>query len=199
MYVILGVGIFAILLGLERIIVLGTKSKASEKVMNQIKDMANQGNWKQAQEFCSSKSRIPTCQMLDSAMDHVGSSQEVLENALTEGILSQVPKLERFIPTLALFAVVSPLLGLLGTVSGMIKTFEIITEVGTGDPGMLAGGISEALLTTQFGLVVAIPIMLVHHFLKSQVDKIVNDMEEKGTAFIITLSKESGNGDTKEA
>jgi biopolymer transport protein ExbB len=123
----------------------------------------------------------------------------VLENALTEGILRQVPKLERFIPTLALFAVVSPLLGLLGTVSGMIKTFEIITEVGTGDPGMLAGGISEALLTTQFGLVVAIPIMLVHHFLKSQVDKIVNDMEEKGTAFIITLSKESGNSTTKEA
>jgi biopolymer transport protein ExbB len=199
MYVILGVGIFAILLGLERIIVLGTKSKASAKVMNEIKNMANQGNWKEAQKYCSSKSRIPTCQMLDSAMDHVGASQDVLENALTEGILRQVPKLERFIPTLALFAVVSPLLGLLGTVSGMIKTFEIITEVGTGDPGMLAGGISEALLTTQFGLVVAIPIMLVHHFLKSQVDKIVNDMEEKGTAFIITLSKESGNSTTKEA
>lgn len=197
MYVILGVGIFAVLLGLERIIVLGTKSKASEKVMNEIKNMANRGDWKEAQEYCSSKSRIPTCQMLDSAMDHVGASQEVLENALTEGILRQVPRLERFIPTLALFAVVSPLLGLLGTVSGMIKTFEIITEVGTGDPGMLAGGISEALLTTQFGLVVAIPIMLVHHFLKSQVDKIVNDMEEKGTAFIITLSKESGK--TEEA
>ncbi|MFC1494181.1 MotA/TolQ/ExbB proton channel family protein, partial [Thermodesulfobacteriota bacterium] len=199
MYVILGVGIFAILLGLERIIVLGTKSKASVKVMNEIKNMTSQGNWKEAQEFCSSKSRIPTCQMLDSAMDHVGASQDVLENALNESILKQIPKLERFIPTLALFAVVSPLLGLLGTVSGMIKTFEIITEVGTGDPGMLAGGISEALLTTQFGLVVAIPIMLLHHFLKSQVDKIANDMEEKGTAFIITLSKESGNGDTKEA
>ena len=99
-------------------------------------------------------------------------------------------KLEKFLPTLALFAVISPLLGLLGTVSGMIETFKIITEVGTGDPGMLAGGISVALLTTQFGLMVAIPIMLVHHFLKSQVDKIVVDMQEKGTAFAITLLKQ---------
>lgn len=191
MYVILAVGIFAILLGIERVIVLGTKAKASEKVMAHIKDMASQGNWQEAKAFCSSKSRIPTCQMLDSAIEHVGHAQEVLENALQEAILRQVPKLERFLPTLALLAVISPLLGLLGTVTGMIKTFEIITQVGTSDATKLAGGISEALLTTQFGLVVAIPIMLVHHFLKSQVDKIVNDMQEKGTAFAITMIKQT--------
>jgi len=189
MYVILGVGIFAILLGLERMIVLGTKSRASDKVMEEIKEMAGQGKWGEAREYCSSKSRIPTCQMLDNALAHVGYSQEVLENALQESILKQVPKLERFLPTLALFAVISPLLGLLGTVSGMIDTFSVIMEVGTGDANAMAGGISTALLTTQFGLTVAIPIMLVHHFLKSQVDKIVLDMQEKGTAFAITLIK----------
>jgi len=193
MYAIAAVGLFAILLGLERIIVLGTKARASEKVMAHIKDMATQGNYAEAKEYCSSKSRIPTCQMLDSALDHVGYSQDVLENALQEAILKQVPKLERFLPTLALFAVISPLLGLLGTVTGMIQTFNIITEVGTSDPGMLAGGISVALLTTQFGLAVAIPIMLVHHFLKSQVDKIVVDMQEKGMAFAITLIKKGSN------
>jgi biopolymer transport protein ExbB len=74
----------------------------------------------------------------------------------------------------------------------MIQTFNIITQVGTGDPTMMAGGISEALLTTQFGLVTAIPIMLVHHFLRLQVDKIVGDMQEKGTAFAVTLIKEQG-------
>jgi biopolymer transport protein ExbB len=84
------------------------------------------------------------------------------------------------------------LLGLLGTVSGMITTFNVIQEVGTGDPTMMATGISEALLTTQFGLMTAIPIMLVHHFLKSQVDKIVVDMQEKGMAFAITLVKQEG-------
>ena len=190
MYAIGAIGALAILLGLERLVVLGTKAKASDKVMDHIKEMTSQANFSEAKAYCSSKSRIPTCQMLDSALQHVGYSQEVIENALQEAILRQVPKLEKFLPTLALFAVISPLLGLLGTVSGMIETFKIITEVGTGDPGMLAGGISVALLTTQFGLMVAIPIMLVHHFLKSQVDKIVVDMQEKGTAFAITLIKQ---------
>jgi biopolymer transport protein ExbB len=192
MYVLLAVAIFAVLIGLERLFVLSTKSKASDKIMDQIKDMANKGSWKEAKAFCSSKSRIPTCQMLDSALEHVGHSQEVMENALQESILRQVPKLERFLPTLALLAVISPLLGLLGTVQGMIQTFKVITEVGTGDPGMLAGGISVALYTTYFGLIIAIPIMVIHHFLKSQVDKIVVDMQEKGTSFIITLIKQQG-------
>ncbi len=190
MYVLLVVGIAAVLIGLERILVLSTKAKASEKFMEQLKNLASKGNWKEAKALCSSKSRVPTCQMLDAALEHVGYSQDVLENALQESILRQVPKLERFLPTLALLAVISPLLGLLGTVSGMITTFKILTEVGTGDPGMLAGGISVALYTTYFGLMIAIPIMVVHHFFKSQVDKIVTDMEEKGTAFIITLIKQ---------
>jgi biopolymer transport protein ExbB len=138
MYVLLALGIFAALIALERLVVLGTKSKASEKTMDHIKSMAEKGNWKEAKDFCSSKSRIPTCQMLDSALEHVGYSQDVLENALQESILKQAPKLERFLPTLALLATIAPLLGLLGTVSGMIQTFEVLTEVGSGDPAMLA-------------------------------------------------------------
>jgi len=194
MYGIAALGVLGFLLFVERIIVLGTKAKASDKIMNHIKDMVSKANFTEAKAFCSSKSRIPTCQMLDSALEHVGHSQEVIDSALQEAILRQVPKLERFIPTLALFAAISPLMGLLGTVSGMIQTFQIITEVGTGDPAQLAGGISVALLTTYFGLCVAIPLMIVHHFLKSQVDKIVVDMQEKGTAFAITLLKQQQSG-----
>ncbi len=190
MWPILIVGALGILLGIERFIVLSTKSKASDKVMDHIKSMANQGNWQEAKNFCSSKSRIPTCQMLEGAIENVGHTQEVLENSLQEAILRQVPKLERFLPTIALFAVISPLLGLLGTVTGMITTFKVLMEVGTSNAGMLAGGISEALLTTKFGLVVAVPLMIIHHFLKSQVDGIINDMEEKGTSFAITLIKQ---------
>ena len=192
MYVILVVGIIAVLIGLERIFVLSTKSKASEQFMAQLKELANQGNWKEAKALCSSKSRVPTCQMLDAALEHVGYSQDVMENALQESILRQVPKLERFLPTLALLAVIAPLLGLLGTVQGMIQTFKIITEVGTGNPTLLASGISVALYTTYFGLMIAVPIMVVHHIFKSRVEKIVVDMEEKGTAFIITLIKNQG-------
>ena len=118
-------------------------------------------------------------------MDHAGYSQDVLENALQESILKITPKLERFIPTLGLMATIAPLLGLLGTVSGMIQTFRIITEVGNSDPAMLAGGISVALYTTYFGLIVAIPVMVIHHMLKSQVEKIAVDMEERGQLLLL--------------
>ena len=193
MYAILLVAIFAVLLTVERLIVLGTRGRASNKVMNQIKEYASKGLWKDASTYCRKNSRVPTCQMLDGVIEHVGYSQEVLENALQEGILKQMPKIERGLTTLALLAAVAPLLGLLGTVTGMITTFKVITEVGTGDPGMMAGGISEALLTTEFGLIVAVPIMFVHHFFQRKVEKITGDMQEKGTAFAITLLKQKGN------
>ena len=127
--------------------------------------------------------------MIDGVIDHAGTggSLEVLENA---GInFAAIPSLERGMNFLALCGVVAPLLGLLGTVNGMIQTFQVMTEVGTGDPGMMAGGISVALLTTQFGLIVAVPIMFIHHFFTRRVEGIVLDMQEKGTAFAVTLLK----------
>jgi biopolymer transport protein ExbB len=129
--------------------------------------------------------------MIDGVIGHAGDggTLEVLENALQEAILKQMPSLERGMNFLALCGAVAPLLGLLGTVTGMIQTFKVITEVGTGDPGMMAGGISVALLTTQFGLICAVPIMFIHHFFQRRVDKIVGDMQEKGTAFAVTLLK----------
>jgi biopolymer transport protein ExbB len=71
----------------------------------------------------------------------------------------------------------------------MINTFQIITQYGTGDPRMMSGGISEALVTTQLGLAVAVPIMLLHHLLERRVDRIIGDMEEKGTGFAVALMK----------
>jgi biopolymer transport protein ExbB len=88
-----------------------------------------------------------------------------MENALQEAILREVPPMERFLSTLGMLAAIAPLLGLLGTVTGMIGTFHVITQHGTGDPRMMSGGISEALVTTMLGLSVAIPIMLAHTLL----------------------------------
>jgi len=191
MWVIFVVGALALLVGIERLITLGTKGKASKKVMDQIRQLAEKGQFQEASAYCKSNSRVPTCRMIDGVMDHAseGGSLEVLENALQEAILKQMPYLERGMNFLALCGAVAPLLGLLGTVTGMIQTFKVITDVGTGDPGMMAGGISVALLTTQFGLMVAVPIMFIHHFFQRKVDKIVGDMQEKGTAFAVTLLK----------
>lgn len=193
MYAILAVGVLGILLGAERLISLGTKARASDAVMGKIKEMVGKGSWQDARDFCRKNKRVPTCQMIDGVMEHTGHKEDVLENALQEAILKHTPMLERGLTTLALLAAVAPLLGLLGTVTGMITTFKVITQVGTGDPGMMAGGISEALLTTQFGLMVAVPIMFIHHFFQRKVERILGDMQEKGTAFAVTLLKNNGH------
>ncbi|WP_321491456.1 DUF3450 family protein [uncultured Desulfobacter sp.] len=197
MWPILIVAGLALLLILERIVVLGTTKSNTDKITDKLAQLAEDGDWQGCQQMCESKKQIPTCRMLNSALALKGHTQEILENALQEAMLREMPRLERFLPTLAVLAAIAPLLGLLGTVTGMINTFKVITVMGTGDPRMMSGGISEALLTTQFGLAVAIPIMLIHHFLKRRVDKIAGDMEEKGTAFAVTMMK-SGTLSTEE-
>ncbi|WP_421901376.1 MotA/TolQ/ExbB proton channel family protein [Maridesulfovibrio sp.] len=186
---ILLVGLIAALLIIERFIALSRIRANSSKNMSHIIEMISQGQWPQCREFCLQKSSFPTCRVINHTLQYAGTSKEVLENAFQEGLLKEMPLLERFLPTLNVLAAVAPLLGLLGTVTGMINTFQIITIYGTGDPRMMSGGISEALVTTQLGLAVAVPIMLLHHILDRRVDKIVGDMEEKGASIAVALMK----------
>ena len=86
--------------------------------------------------------------------------------------------LNRGLPTVAVLAAVSPLLGLLGTVTGMIETFQSITLFGTGDPKLMSGGISQALITTQLGLAVAIPLLLIHSFVQGRANALVATLDE---------------------
>ena len=189
MWPILIVACLAVLIMIERFFLLYTTKADTDEITDRISGLAESGNWKQCLAACEEKSGVPTCRMLKSAVGNVGATQEVLENTLQEAILRETPRLERFLPTLGVLGTIAPLLGLLGTVTGMIDTFRVITAQGTGDPSAMAGGISVALLTTKFGLIVAVPIMLIHHVLSRRVDKIVGDMEEKGTAFAVTMIK----------
>ncbi len=183
------VGFLAFLIGLERMVFLLRIRSNSDRIMKSITQMADKDKWEDCRQFCDRNRQYPTCQVLKSALQHLGTTQQVLENALQEALLRQLPRLERFLPTLSVLAAIAPLLGLLGTVTGMINTFQVITIFGTGEPKLMAGGISEALVTTQLGLAVAIPIMLLHHFLERRVDKILGDIEEKGSTFTLTLLK----------
>jgi biopolymer transport protein ExbB len=99
------------------------------------------------------------------------------EKAVRELLMREVPKLERGLTTLAVLAAAAPMLGLLGTISGLIAMFQVITELGVNDPKMLAGGIGEALITTEAGLIIAIPVLLAHNFLANRVDDMVADAE----------------------
>ncbi len=186
---ILLVGLVAALLIVERFISLSRIRANSGKNMSRIIDLVSKGKWTECREFCLQKSSFPTCRVINHTLQYAGTSKEILENAFQEGLLKELPLLERFLPTLNVLAAVAPLLGLLGTVTGMINTFQIITIYGTGDPRMMSGGISEALVTTQLGLAVAVPIMLLHHILDRRVDKIVGDMEEKGATIAVALMK----------
>ena len=184
---ILGIGVIALILAFERLLFFLKIRANSDSILQQVTQFVKQGQLQECRQYCESKKNYPTCQILSNSLQHAGQPTEMLDNALEESLLNQMPRFERFLPTLAMFAAIAPLLGLLGTVTGMISTFQVINIFGTGDPKMMSGGISEALITTQVGLAVAIPIMFLHHIFERRVDTLVADLEEKGTAFKITL------------
>jgi biopolymer transport protein ExbB len=107
---------------------------------------------------------------------------DAMTTKLDEIITAAAQRLRRGLPTLAIFAAVSPLLGLLGTVTGMIETFQVITLFGAGDPRLMSGGISQALVTTQLGLAVAIPLLLVHSWLQGRANDLIATLDETAAA-----------------
>jgi biopolymer transport protein ExbB len=109
---------------------------------------------------------------------------ETLELKLSEGIMRETPKLESGLPLLKIIAAIAPLMGLLGTVTGMIVTFQAITIFGAGDPKAMAGGISTALVTTVQGLVVAIPVVLMYTLVSVRAQRIIHILNEQTTGII---------------
>ena len=109
---------------------------------------------------------------------------ETLELKIGEALMKEVPAIQKRLTILKVIAVISPLLGLLGTVTGMIVTFQALTLFGTGDPRLMAGGISQALVTTVLGLAVAIPTMLLHSLVSSKAKVLSQILEEQAVGII---------------
>jgi biopolymer transport protein ExbB len=167
-YVITAVGALALLIAFWRLIVL---SMEDMKVNSQLKSKkANTNN---------SLGRVLKVHEDNPTMD-----PETLELKLSEAILKETPRLENSLNLLKIIAAVAPLLGLLGTVTGMIITFQAITIFGAGDPKAMAGGISGALVTTVLGLVVAIPTVLLHTFVSGRAKKIIHVLDQQTTGII---------------
>jgi biopolymer transport protein ExbB len=124
----------------------------------------------------------PLGRVLAAGLVHRERPREVVMERLQDTGRHVVHELERFLNSLGTIAGVSPLLGLLGTVTGIIKAFNAITEGGMGDPRALSGGISEALITTAAGLLVAIPSLIAYRYLRGRVDRIVVEMEKDAIA-----------------
>lgn len=127
-------------------------------------------------------------------------SVEALELRLLEAVVDEQAGLEKGLSMLKLFAALAPMLGLLGTVTGMIETFQVITQFGNGDPKVMAGGISMALVTTVLGLVAAMPLLLAHNILSSQAETIRTILEKQGIGLVAEQAeRESLAANTKKA
>ena len=128
--------------------------------------------------------RNPLGRVLKVGEDNFKKDIDTLELKLAEAIMAERPSIERGISAVRIISVVAPLAGLLGTVTGMIVTFQMITLYGTGDPKLMAGGISQALVTTVLGLLVAIPTTLLHSFTASSAKGIISVLEEQSTGIL---------------
>ena len=141
----------------------------------------------------------PLGKVLAAGLANLSHSREIMKEAIEDTGRQVVADLERFLNALGTIASISPLLGLLGTVIGMIKVFATITTQGVGDPGTLAGGISEALITTAAGLSVAIPSLMFYRFFRRRVDELVLNMEEESLKLVEVIHGEREPDRTSEA
>ena len=174
---ILALGLLALLVILERVRTLRRLHTRTDELLDEVLELGRADRWGEATDRCRRTRGAPS-RILLAGLRGRDMEKQLLDDVLSEAIVREMPTLERFMPILSVTAAVAPLLGLLGTVTGMISTFEVITEHGTGDPQMLSGGISVALVTTQLGLAVAIPVLLAQSLLSAFIEHLVGDMQK---------------------
>jgi len=167
-YVIIVLGFIGLAIAIWRLLVL---SATAAKVNHQVKHLDKAGN-------------NPLGRVIKIALDNPDSDVESLELKLGEAILKETPKFNSMLSFLKIISVVAPLLGLLGTVTGMIITFQAITLYGAGDPKLMAGGISTALVTTVLGLVVAIPTVFLHTLVQSRAKRLTQILQEEAAGML---------------
>ncbi len=168
-YLILGIGAIGLVMAAIRLFVL---LAVSAKVNGQRKDSAN------------ARENNPLGRVLAVYYKDPSVAKDTLQLRLDEAVLKEIPALETWLPAIKMIAAVGPLMGLLGTVTGMILTFQQITLFGTGDPKIMADGISQALVTTVLGLVVAIPMVLIHAYLSGRSKDIIQVLDEEAAGII---------------
>ncbi|MBU4276542.1 MAG: DUF3450 family protein [Proteobacteria bacterium] len=189
---ILAVGLAALILIIERLIFFRKVRANTDEMMTHVAQLVASGDFAGALDEAEKQRGRPTSNVITAGLALRDQPSEVIDNGLSEAMLRELPRLERFLTALKVLAAVAPLLGLLGTVTGMINTFQVITVFGTGDPRLMAGGISEALITTQLGLAVAIPILVASALLGRRAQRLAGDMEEKAVSLSAALIKARG-------
>lgn len=183
MYPILGMAGAALLVALYKWISFLALRKPSRKDVDALIDCVARRDFEGAQQRAA-QMRGPLGKMLAAGVAHLREPRQLVEEIMYEIVLTTRLRLQRMLPFVAICAASAPLLGLLGTVTGIINTFKLITIFGSGDVKTLSSGISEALITTEFGLIVSIPSLLLHSFLSRKATGVVQEMETTAIAMV---------------
>ena len=197
MYVILLLAILGLAVVLDRLFYLIIKeSKDMESMKEEIIKLVKEDKVKEAIEICGTH-KSSASKVLKGVLKEVYYDDEaeisLLEEKAREIALEELPKIEKNMWLLSMAAQLSPLVGLLGTVTGMIIAFKVISETGTGDPKALASGIAQALITTAAGLIVAVPSVFSYNYLNKKIDMVLNSIEKSSVEIINVLRKSKIN------
>lgn len=186
MWVILAISVVAVYIGVERYLALRFRfSINGRRLFNDIKKFITANDWRRALETCRQYSHVPLAQVLGAGLSHADQAVEEMETAMESQTLYYVPKINNRLSYLSTLANVATLVGLLGTISGLIVAFTAVG--GIVDPEVtkeeaLAGGIAIAMFTTAFGLIVAIPTLLAHMYLANKANQIIDEMDHYATS-----------------
>jgi biopolymer transport protein ExbB len=176
-WVIVALGALASLMALARVALLLRAAANTNKLTEEIRPLLEKRNFQEAIARCK-RAKNASGRVLVATLQNLDRDRQELEDIISEAVLHEQPALDRFGSAIIVVAAVAPLLGLLGTVTGMIATFDIITEFGTGNPKLLSGGISIALVTTELGLVVAIPALIIGNLLSGWAETIKDGLDK---------------------
>ncbi|MFU8844557.1 MAG: MotA/TolQ/ExbB proton channel family protein [Bacteroidales bacterium] len=188
----MGIVLLTLILGLalsiERIIYLNLSTTNTQMLLNKVETSLENGGVEAAKEVCKN-TRGPVAGIFLQGLDRINEGLDIVEKSIISygGVL--MGRLEKGLSWIALFIALAPMLGFMGTVIGMIMAFDMIEAAGDISPTIVAGGIKVALLTTVFGLIVAIILQIFYNYLVAKIDSLVNDMEDSSITFVDILAK----------
>ena len=197
-YPIVIAALIAFLISLMKYLQLSKITKPRNSAVNDVLNFIKNGEEESALKRTKSMSD-PFCKMFSAGIHCSKEGKKMVDEAMYEELLATQPKLESYLPVIQVTAATAPLMGLLGTVTGMIKTFKQITLFGTGDAKSLSEGISEALITTELGLIAAIPSLVLYAILSRKSKAILAEMERLSSLFLNGMSKKKENLDKTES
>ena len=186
MYPILLCSVVALGFFIERLTKLRRPKVLPRRFLQEVNDLIKLRKYQEAMKLCQGNPS-PAARLYLAGLKALGQPRAAIKEVITETGRREASDLGKYLNVLGTVASITPLLGLLGTVSGMIKTFNVISYYGVGNPGTLAGGISEALLTTAAGLTVAIPTLVGYRLISSKADSLISELEDQGLYLVETL------------